>query len=65
MKLALQVGLDPGHIVLDGDLAPPPPKRHSPQFSTHVHCDQTGGRTKMPIGTEVRFRPVDVVLDGE
>jgi len=30
MKLGLQVGLDPGHIVLDGDPAPPPAKRYSP-----------------------------------
>ena len=26
MKLGVQVGLGPGHIVLDGDPAPPPPK---------------------------------------
>jgi len=26
MKLGMQVGLGPGHIVLDGDPAPPPPK---------------------------------------
>ena len=26
MKLRKQVGLGPGHIVLDGDPAPPPPK---------------------------------------
>jgi len=30
MKLGMQVGLSPGHIVLDGDPAPPPPKGHSP-----------------------------------
>ena len=36
MKLGLQVGLDPGHIVLDGDPAP----LHSPQFSAHVSCGQ-------------------------
>jgi len=29
MKLGMQVGLSPGHIVLDGDPSPPPPKRHS------------------------------------
>ena len=29
MKLGMQVGLGPGHIVLDGDPAPPPPKGHS------------------------------------
>jgi len=30
MKLGMQVGLGPGHIVLDGVPAPPPPKGHSP-----------------------------------
>jgi len=30
MKLGKQVGLGPGHIVLDGDPAPPTPKGHSP-----------------------------------
>jgi len=30
MKLGMQVGLGPGHIVLDGDPAPPTPKGHSP-----------------------------------
>ena len=38
MKLGMQVGLGPGHIVLDGDPAPPPPKGHSPQFSAHISC---------------------------
>ena len=37
MKLGIQVGLSPGHIVLGGDRAPPPPKGHSPQFSAHVY----------------------------
>jgi len=30
MKLGTQVGLGPGHIALDGDPAPPPPKGQSP-----------------------------------
>ena len=30
MKLGMQLGLGPGHIVLDGDPAPPPPKGQSP-----------------------------------
>jgi len=30
MKLGMLVGLGPGHIVLDGDPASPPPKGHSP-----------------------------------
>jgi len=29
-KLGMQVGLGPGHIVLDRDPAPPPPKGHMP-----------------------------------
>jgi len=32
MKLGMQVGLCPGHIVLDGYPALPPPKGHSPNF---------------------------------
>ena len=30
MKLGMQVGLGPGHMVLDRDPAPPPLKGHSP-----------------------------------
>jgi len=33
MKLGTQVGLGPGHIVLDGDPAPPPQRGTAPQFS--------------------------------
>jgi len=52
MPLGMEVGLRPGNIVLDGDLAPP--KGHnSPQFSTHVYCSQTAGWIKMPLGAEV------------
>jgi len=40
MKLGMQVGLSHGHIVLDGDPAPLPPKGHSPQFLAHIRCDQ-------------------------
>jgi len=36
----LGVGLGPGHIVLDGDPAPPQ-KGHSPYFSALVYCVQT------------------------
>jgi len=49
MKLGMEVGLDPGHNVLDGDPAPPPQKEHSPQFSVHVCCGQMAGWTKMPL----------------
>ena len=39
MKLSVEVGLGPIHIVLDGDPAHPPQKGHShSQFSAHVFC---------------------------
>jgi len=40
MKLGMQVGLIPWHIVLDGDLVPIPKKgaEPPPQFSAHVYC---------------------------
>jgi len=42
MKLiGLQVGLDPGHIVLDGDSASRPQRGTAPhQFSAHICCGQ-------------------------
>jgi len=47
-----------GDIVLDAD--PVPLKGHTPQFSAHVRCSQTAGRTKMPLGMEVGLSPRDV-----
>jgi len=32
MKLGVQIGLRPGHIVLDGDPAPPPQRGTAPNF---------------------------------
>jgi len=54
----------PGHIVLDGDPAPTPPKGHSPQFSAHICCVKMAAWIKVPIGTEVRLGPGDFVIDG-
>ena len=65
MKLSMQVGLGPGHIVLDGNPASPPTKGHSSQFSAHVCCGQTAGWIKMPLGMEVGLGPGDYVLDGD
>jgi len=39
----MEVGLGPGHIVLDGDPAPPPKKGTAPHFLAHVYCGQTAG----------------------
>ena len=43
IKLGTQVIFGPGHMVLYGNPAPPPPKGHSPQFSAHICCGQIAG----------------------
>jgi len=63
-KLGTQVGLSPGHNVLDGYPTPPPNKEaHSPQLLAQVRCGQTAGWIKMPLGTEVSLGADDSVLD--
>jgi len=61
-----EVGLSPGHTVLDGD--PVPPKRgHSPPyFSAHVYCGQTAGWIKMPpLVRKVGLGSGNIVLDAD
>jgi len=41
MPFGAEVGLGPGHSVLDGDPALPPQRGTAPQFSAHVFCGQT------------------------
>jgi len=67
MTLGIEVGLGPGHIVLEGDPAPLPLKggRNSTQFSAHFYCGQTVGCIKMPLDTEVDLDPGLIVLDGD
>jgi len=67
MKLGIQVGLGPVHIVLSGDAAPPPPKGHSlrPIFGPYLlrpnGCmDQDAtwyGARPQPRRLYVRWRP--------
>ena len=38
MKPGMQVGLGPGHIVLDGDTVPPKKRGYGLQFLAHVYC---------------------------
>jgi len=64
MKLDMEVGLDPGHIVLDGDPASPPAKETQPPILAHVCCVQTAGSIKMPLCTEVGVGPGNTVLMG-
>ena len=66
MKLVMQVDLSPGHIVLDGDPAPPSPKRHSSQIFGPCLLWSNGWMDKefkMPLGMEVGFGPGHIVLD--
>jgi len=63
----MEVGVGPGHIVLDmGTLLPLPKKGTAPaQFLAHVCCSQTAGWIKMPLGMEVGLDPSNIVLDGD
>jgi len=65
MKLGMQVGLGPGHTVLDGDPAPSPPKGHRPQFSAHIRCGQMAAWIKMSLSMELGLGLGDFVLDGD
>jgi len=64
-KLGKQVGLDPGHNVLDGDPAPPPQRDTAPQFPAHICCGQMAGWIKTLLGREIGLGPSDIVLDGD
>ena len=54
MTFGTEVGLGTGHIVLDGDLTPPPKKKggtaQPPPFGPY---GQTAGWIKMPLDTKV------------
>jgi len=65
MQLGTEVGLGPGHTMLDGDRALPSPLGNSPQLSAHVCCGETAGWIKMPLGREVGLSPGNIVLDGD
>ena len=64
MSLGTEVGLGPGHIVLDGDPAPHPQRGTASNFWP-VCCGQTAGWIKMSLGTEVGLGPGDFVFDGD
>ena len=66
MKLDMQVGLIPGHIVLDGDPATRQkvqPHNFRPMSIVAKRLD--GLRFNMPLGTEIGLGPCDFVLDGD
>jgi len=64
MKLGMQVGLGPGHDVLDGTTSPPQ-RGTAPQFSAHICCSQMAGWIKVPLRRKVGLDPSDIVLDGD
>jgi len=66
MKLGMRVGLVPGHIVLDGDPAPPTLKRGtaSPIFGPHLLWPN-GGMDQDATWYGDRPRPMPHCLDGD
>jgi len=66
MPLGTDLGLGPGHIVLDmGTQLPISKKGAQPQFTADVCCGQTAGWIKMPLGTMVGLGPGNIVLDAD
>ena len=66
MPLDTEIGLGPGHIVLDGDPAPLPKKGGTAsQFSAHVCFGQRARWMKVPLGVEVDLGPSNIVLDSD
>ena len=63
IKLSMDVGLGPGHIVSDGDASPPPAMGQSHKFSAHVCCGQMPEWINMSLGRKVGLVPRDIVLD--
>jgi len=64
MPLWVEVGLGPGHIVLDGDPASPRKGAQHPHFSASVCCGQTAGWIRISLGMEVGLGPGNIMLDG-
>ena len=66
MSLGMELGLDLGDFVLDGDpVAPSPKGGRTPKLSAHVYCDQTAGWMKLILGMVVGLSPGRFVLDGD
>ena len=65
MALGTEVGLSPGHIVLDGDTAPIPKGGRAPNFRPMSIVAKTAGWIKMTLGTKVGLGPGHIVLDGD
>ena len=55
MKLGMEVGLSPGHIVLDGDPAPPPPKKGGTAAPTFRPMSIVAKRSSISATTELLY----------
>ena len=64
MKVGMQIGLGPGHIVLDGDPAPLPQRGRPPIFGPYLLW-QNGCMDQDATWYGGRPRPGDFVLDGD
>jgi len=64
IKLDVQVGLGPGHNVLDGDPAPLPQRGTAPQLLAYICCGKIDGCIKMSLG-KPNLGQGDFVLDGD
>ena len=60
----MEVGLGPGHIVLDGVVDILQRRGRGPHFLAHFYCDQTAGCIKIPVGMVAGLGPGHIVLDG-
>jgi len=79
MKLGTQVGLGPGHAVIDGDPVPPRKEAQQPPYSkftvhakpasvesaVHVYCSQTAVWIKKKLGMDVGLSLCQIVLNGD
>ena len=61
----MQVGLGPGHIVLDGDPAPPPKGAQPPPIFGPYLLRKIPAWIKTSLGMELGLGPGDFVLDGD
>jgi len=66
VELGVQRGLGPGHIVLDGDPAPPPQRGTAPHFwPISVAAKWMHGSTCHLVWMELGLDPGDFLLDGD
>jgi len=65
MKLGMQVGFSPGHIVLDGDPPVPSQKGTEPPIFGPCLLWPKGFWIKMPLGMEVGLGPGHILLEGD